>query len=343
MAGILFESIRPWSASNLFGVADVGIKTYSYNECQSFGVDIPWDEKRYCAVIRRFANGQLEVCTSVVRAMEQWQRTDRWGRGGQVLPEDLTSKQRATIEAEKASYRARRAQRKAEQMEKLSDIDIERMESNARADSIERSIRRARQQVRWHCRMLAVDHLATLTYRENVEDVERLKRDWKEFVRRVRLVKPDWQFVAVRERQDRGALHLHVAVHGRQDLGLLRRCWYQALGGTGRESGEDTPGQIDVRGPSKRFGSRTQDWKINKLTGYMCKYMHKAFEELESKGAKRYWNSRGIEQPQVQRVWLASVDIIEAIKDTHGLLVAEVPRAQSLWASEGYDCVWMAG
>lgn len=306
-------------------------------------IDPEWQDKNYRATVRRFANGDIEVSTNVVRAMQQWQRADAWGDSAPPLPEGLTDQQYARIEAEKAQYKAWRKLQKAERMQNATEEDIERLEALLKAENIERAVRRARQQIRFHCRQLAVDHLLTLTYRENVEDVARLQRDWKEFVRLVRKVKPVWRFVACRERQGRGALHLHVAVRGRQDINLLRRCWYLALGGTGKETGEDTPGQIDVRGPSKRFGSRTQDWKVQKLSGYMTKYMGKAFEELDAKGSKRYWHSKGIEPPEIERVWLAASSFIDAIKESHAILKAAKPWAANLWASDGYDCIWLAG
>lgn len=306
-------------------------------------IDQPWQDKNYRATIRRFKNGQVEVSTNVVRAMEQWQRAERWAEGGAVLWEGITEAQLAKIEAEKAHYKAWKAAKKEREMEDMSEEERASLEANAKADSLARAIRRARQQIRFHCNQLCCDHMVTLTYREDMQDIERLQRDWKEFVRLVRKQKPNWQYVACRERQERGALHLHIAVKGRQDINLLRRCWYQALGGQGNETDDATPGAINVRGPSKRYGTKTQDWKISKLAGYMTKYMHKAFEELDSKGSKRYWNSRGIEQPQIEKIWLASSSFVDAIKESHALLRSCVGRTASLWASEGYDCIWLAG
>jgi len=275
--------------------------------------------------------------------MQQWQASERWQQGGQVLPDDLTDRQTANIEAEKAHYKAWTAMKKVEQLEQMDEAERESLEANAKADNLRRAVTRARQQIRFHCRQLGVDHMVTLTYRHNVEDVEVLKKDWARFVRLVRTKKPNWEFVACRERQERGALHLHIAVRGRQDIGLLRKSWYQALGGSGDETGDETPGQVDVRGPSKRWGARTVDWKVAKLAGYMTKYMHKAFEELEAKGSKRYWHSKGIEAPEVEKVWLASSSFIDAIKDSHALFRAEGVKTAVLWASEGWDCIWLAG
>lgn len=302
-----------------------------------------WSEKNYQAVIRKFRNGNVEVCTKAVRAMERMAIAQRWLEGAPAMPDNITDSQRDRIMAERASYAARRAARIAEEESNMTAEEVEAKRTEKAADSLARSVRRARQQVRFHCKMLGVDHLLTLTYRENMEDVERLERDWKAFVRLVRKVKPNWQYVACREKQDRGAYHLHVAVVGRQDINLLRRSWYKVLGGTGDERGEDTPGQIDVRGPSKRWGKVTADWKASKLAGYMTKYLHKAFEEIDSKASKRYWSSRGIEKPEVVKVWLASSSFVDAVTDTHTIFRNFAPRTVSLWASEGYECIWISG
>lgn len=302
-----------------------------------------WTEKTYKATLRRFADGHVEVSTSAVRAMEQWQLTERLDAMGGDMPDGLTPVQIEKIASERKQYAAVQKARREMRLEEMTPEARESEAARAALDNRSRAIRRARQQVRFHCRMLECDHLVTLTYRENMEDVERLQRDWKEFCRLVRKERPLWQFVACREKQDRGAYHLHIAVRGRQDINLLRRCWYRALGGAGNEMGENTPGAVNVRGPSKRFGTKTNEWKASKLAGYMTKYLHKAFEELDSMSSKRYWHSRGIEKPETLRVWLSSSSFEDAVKDTHKLLRAEGLRIRSLWASEGYDCIWMTG
>lgn len=302
-----------------------------------------WTEKTYKATIRRFADGHVEVSTSAVRAMQEWQNSARLDQMGGDMPSDLTPQQVEAIERQRKQYAASVRARRASELAEMDQETREASERQRVADNKARAVRRARQQVRFHCRMLQCDHLVTLTYRENMEDVERLQRDWKNFCRLVRKCKPGWQFVACREKQDRGAYHLHIAVCGRQDIGLLRRCWYVALGGTGSETGEDTPGAVNVRGPAKRFGTKTNEWKAAKLAGYMTKYLHKAFDELDAMHSKRYWHSKGIEAPECKRVWLASSSFVDAVKDTHSLLRAEGCKILSLWASESLDTIWFSG
>jgi hypothetical protein len=66
----------------------------------------------------------------------------------------------------------------------------------------------------------------------------------------------DWPYVAVREVQERGALHMHIACVGKQDLPLIRACWYVALGGSEFDGGENVLGQIDVQSQKRRFSGK---------------------------------------------------------------------------------------
>lgn len=61
-----------------------------------------------------------------------------------------------------------------------------------------------------------LDHLLTLTYRENMKDC---RLAWKHFSKFARLIRKrsnhaQWPYIAVQELQERGAVHIHVAVAG---------------------------------------------------------------------------------------------------------------------------------
>ncbi len=70
----------------------------------------------------------------------------------------------------------------------------------------------------------------TLTYRENVTDYKQTCSDLSRFVRKVKRELPGWVYVAIPEKQKRGAWHWHMAVIGRQDVNLLRECWRAVVG-----------------------------------------------------------------------------------------------------------------
>lgn len=209
------------------------------------------------------------------------------------------------------------------------------------AENAERALRYAKQQVRWLLKSLSADHLLTLTFRENIEDIEQVQKYWQRFSRLMRKRYPDWKYVCAQERQERGAWHLHVGIRGRGDVHWIRRCWWMALGHRveieygpkgkkhlralvkdGREwryaRSEEVRGNIDLRGPSKRFGGVGESWKTDKLAAYMTKYMTKDFEE-ERSGRRRFWPAKGIEAPRVEKMWLKARDWESAVKECHDM------------------------
>ncbi len=90
-------------------------------------------------------------------------------------------------------------------------------------------------------------------------------------------------YVAVLECQKRGAIHPHLAVHGFQDIRLLRRCWYKIVG--------NAQGQVNVKGP--RPGSSPV-----KLARYLSKYISKDIDNQPREFEEhRYFCSLGIAVP----------------------------------------------
>lgn len=214
-----------------------------------------------------------------------------------------------------------------------------------------RAIRRARQNIRWLCKTMDADRLFTLTYRENQTDREQTRADFKKFLRLVRsgwrgqVGISDWRYVAVLEKQDRGAYHIHCAVRGYQRIKFLRAAWYKALGGSGLESGADTPGAVNVTNPDKaRWGHTGREWRTNKLSAYLTKYLSKTFEITDAE-KRRYWHARDLHTPTVQRFWLGSHNIVQAIKSTVSLLGLHVGIRPdfSMWLSTQEDSFWISG
>lgn len=220
--------------------------------------------------------------------------------------------------------------------------DIKTPEERA-ASNLARSVRRSRQTVRHTIKALEADHMLTLTYRENMQDVDRLKADFKRFVRMVIARYPDWRYVAVKETQERGALHLHLAVKGRQPLNYLRKCWYVAIGGGVDDSGQDTKGQINVKAPHRRWRSGGKAWKVDKLASYLTKYMGKEFEGGEMHHAKRYWASKTINKPEVIKFWLGATNFRDAITESHNLVHGRGANDLSIWAADDWQNIWISG
>ena len=154
-------------------------------------------------------------------------------------------------------------------------VNKEQNEKRARA--------RAKGEIRRKCLSIGADHLVTLTYRDNVEDRERVLTDLERLRRMLSRVGYPMPYVAVLECQKRGAIHPHLAVRGFQDIRLLRRCWYKIVG--------KAQGQVNVKGP--RPGTSPV-----KLARYLSKYISKDIDSQPREFEEhRYFCSLGITVP----------------------------------------------
>jgi hypothetical protein len=160
----------------------------------------------------------------------------------------------------------------------------------------ERAARRAKTQVRKKCKMIQASQLLTCTYRENMQDFDRIERDHKELVRLIRKYLPDFQYVTAVEPQERGALHLHLAIRAVpfwlkdgavkvKSANLIRRLWRQVVG---RDNGN-----IDLTAPRRNASHR--------VACYISKYVSKGLEDAVF-NAKSYWSSRNIPKPKVTKL-----------------------------------------
>ncbi|WP_144153282.1 hypothetical protein [Paraburkholderia sp. BCC1885] len=204
-----------------------------------------------------------------------------------------------------------------------------RGESENTEDNLLDAAKRAKQQVRLRCKAIGADRMITLTYRENMQDKVRLKRDFDSLRRRLGAL-GGFQYVAVAERQQRGAWHLHVAVSGRQNYRILRSIWQGIVGFDN--------GNVHVRNPFKEKGLR------HKLAGYLAKYITKGFSE-HAMNEKRYWTSRGVVVPERMPIdHILSDDPAEALKIAFAAakrVGATLDRCQTFWRQE-LGCFWLS-
>lgn len=210
-----------------------------------------------------------------------------------------------------------------------------RGESDNRESNEEDAARRARKTVRHRCKAIGADRLVTLTYRENMTDREVALKHWKAFVRRLSRVQ-DFHYVAVIETQERGAIHFHVAVKGRQHYAMLRSIWYSVLGTN--EDGS-TRGQVNVRDPHKfGFGSKGH----HKLASYIAKYCGKQMD-VRDLNQKRYFCSRGIVIPEVEQWRLPGVtNMFDACLAAYDALIGHKLDGMQSWCNNSLGFVYMA-
>lgn len=177
----------------------------------------------------------------------------------------------------------------------------------------ERSARRARTQVRRLIKSKNLDTMLTLTYKENVEDRARMARDFDVFMKRIRRIFPDFQYVCVFERQKRGAWHAHMAVQRVQShylhrgvlvksYDLLRAVWRAVVG----------EGNVDIS-KARRHSQRN----IAKLAGYLSKYLSKTFDD-GGQGDSYRASGKALPKPVVIRSLTQTLD--DAGSELLGLL-----------------------
>lgn len=165
------------------------------------------------------------------------------------------------------------------------------------ADGVERSpesVRASKAAMRRLIYSLGPDRMLTLTYAENQEDYGVAAADFDRFRNSFRQAFPGRAFVAVPERQKRGAWHWHVALRGFVDVKKIQRMW--AHGGVWINRGEKRKNEA---------GSG-----IAGLAHYMAKYMAKDLGQL-GRSAYRVLNRKLLDKPLVSKIRFALNTIAE--------------------------------
>lgn len=147
-------------------------------------------------------------------------------------------------------------------------------------ESAKRSTDRARSSIKRYIMAAGLDHLLTVTIRANLTDEAEAWPLWTRFVRLVREASGQpWHYIVTCETQQRGAIHWHAAVKGRQDVAMLRKAWWAVVG--------KGNGNIDVQGGRER--------NMHKVARYIGKYISKQADDRP--GRRRYRRSEGIKLP----------------------------------------------
>lgn len=182
------------------------------------------------------------------------------------------------------------------------------------------SIARSRRLVVHRARELVPVAMWTFTKRGKFASAAEAWIAWAKFSRLMKLrYKAAWRYVAVPELHSDGETwHLHVLVDRIYMVETLRVLWSRALGGTGGERGDQSLGNVDVK------GSRNRRASARRFATYVAKYVGKGFERG---GANRrvFAASVGLGGSHTSR-WHCPYDI--------GL--AEFVDASAVWLREAF-------
>lgn len=215
-----------------------------------------------------------------------------------------------------------------------------RTERKGDQESIEKAKRRAKRTVRFKVKEMGADHLITFTTRKTISRDE-LKGAWGRFTDNVSYhLKRKFEYVCVCEPHPTNPdhLHLHAAIRGRltpREMVIFRRCWYIALGGTGKERGADVPGGFNIR-HIKAGGSAHR--RMDKIASYISKYITK--EDCAGFNKKRYWASK-INLKEVRAYWLKAVTFNDAIVEFCRDFDFEIPGKGDHFIARNMDLIWM--
>ncbi|BCM15186.1 hypothetical protein ACNRBV_04090 [Ralstonia pseudosolanacearum] len=211
-----------------------------------------------------------------------------------------------------------------------------RGQSEKREQNEASAAQRAKQAIRLRCKAISASVMLTLSTRDPITELDEFMKLFDRF-RRIMSKARVFHYVAVPERQKRGAWHLHIAVEGRVARHFAIRAWLRVVGGKGK-------GYCHIRNPNG--GKGRGPWDQHKLAAYISKYIGKDVGDRDL-NRKRYWTSRGIVVPQraVYGNWGAYPSMYEALKpvlaDLHAQfgihdLVAHVSaRDGSFWLATG--------
>lgn len=209
-----------------------------------------------------------------------------------------------------------------------------RGESENREANDDDAGRRAKKNVRLKCKTLGADRMVTLTYRENMIDRAVALKHWDLFRRKLGKHR-QFSYVAVIEEQERGALHFHVAVRGRQMYALLRSIW-QGILGLGPDGQQ--MGQVNVRDPHKfGFGNKG----AHRIASYIAKYCGKQMQ-VRALDQKRYFASKGIPVPEVCSYRLHVTGMMAAVQAAFAALAGYDMTGMETWCNNGLGVVYLA-
>lgn len=184
----------------------------------------------------------------------------------------------------------------------------------------QRSLRKAAHRAQTACRRVikaeGFSELLTITYRENQTDRALCKAHFKEWVRRMkRNLGGDFRYCASFEKQDRGAMHVHVACHKLPRhatyKGVKIEAWRLGTEVWRAIVGEDN-GLVFVGGKKKWSKGRRKNMSPAKMASYVSKYIMKDYGDAPM-GSNRYSASEGREAVKPVHVRLCGAELADAI------------------------------
>ena len=164
--------------------------------------------------------------------------------------------------------------------DRLKERELELLER--REKQREKNAQRAKAACRWVIKSQGLNEMLTLTYRENQLDRDLCKKHFKEWVRRMKAaLGGQFVYCASFERQDRGAMHVHIACHKLPSHGTIKNAKVKAfdLGTRIWRSIVGADNGLCYVGAKGKNGKKRRNLTIAKLAAYVSKYIMKDYHE----------------------------------------------------------------
>jgi len=157
-------------------------------------------------------------------------------------------------------------------------------------ENLKRSARRSYQTVMDKSRLMGIDRMLTLTFQDNVGDINEANKALKIFLALMRKRFGNFDYLAVPERQKRGAIHYHFGLNKFFHWTAVMACWKLAI----KKAGFVQTGGIFIN-KTACTGS------VNRMARYIAKYILKGVDNAKTRnnndaivgsGSKRYYSSK---------------------------------------------------
>jgi hypothetical protein len=183
-----------------------------------------------------------------------------------------------------------------------------------RLNALQKSAKRAQTVCRRVIKAEGFDELLTLTYRDNQEDRDLCKKHFSIWSKRMKRALGDFRYCAAFEKQERGAMHVHIATKKLPEhanfKGVKIKAW-QLGTKIWRDIVGKNNGMCFVGGVS-RFGGKRRNMSLGKMASYVSKYIMKDYADAPEE-SNRYSRSNGTAIPKPRTMHFTGMTMAEIV------------------------------
>jgi hypothetical protein len=136
----------------------------------------------------------------------------------------------------------------------------------------------------------------TLSFKKNITDIEQAHSMFVEWRKEIKRLHPEFEYIAVREFQDRGSVHYHILAR----LDYMNKAEFKKFTDKWRkyDAGINVLRlKVDERKEKKSDWKKEQQATIDNIGAYLTSYLKKAMEDPRLVGKKFFFTSQGLKKP----------------------------------------------